>query len=201
VIIGHSDVQGNWPGSGNIDADPCFADPSSGDYHLKSQAGRWEPKSQAWVRDSVTSPCIDRGSPDSDWTAELWPHGKRVDTGAYGGTPQASMSLSDAGNIADLNADNAVQLRDFAKCTDRWLTMQVLLCEDLDRNGAVDFGDLAVLATIAWRGQGSQSGGPLEIGRGRWTVAADSAGQHLDASVAAMQFGSRTVARWMVPYN
>ena len=146
VTVSYSDIQGNWPGSGNIDADPCFADPSTGDYHLKLQAGRWEPKSQSWVRDNVTSPCLDRGSPDSDWTTELWPHGKRVNMGAYGGTPQASLSLSDAGNTTDLNADNAVQLRDFARFADRWLTAQVLLCEDLDRNGVVDFNDLAVLA-------------------------------------------------------
>jgi len=39
----YTDIQGGWPGEGNIDKDPCFADPNNGDYHLKSQAGRWEP--------------------------------------------------------------------------------------------------------------------------------------------------------------
>jgi len=80
-------------GVGNIDSDPCFADPNNEDYHLKSQAGRWNPDSQTWIQDDVTSPCIDAGDPDSDWRAELWPHGVRVNMGAYGGTVQASLSL------------------------------------------------------------------------------------------------------------
>ena len=82
--------------NGHIDLDPFFADVNNGDCHLKSEAGRWDPIGQSWVQDAVTSPCIDTGDPDSDWTAELWPHGKRMNMGAYGGTPQASMSLSDS---------------------------------------------------------------------------------------------------------
>jgi hypothetical protein len=35
---------------GNIVADPCFADADNGDYHLKSQAGRWDPNSEAGSR-------------------------------------------------------------------------------------------------------------------------------------------------------
>ncbi len=109
-----TDVQGGWPGQGNIDADPLFfqvgfwdrnetpedvSDDSwvRGDYHLQSQAGRWDPISLSWVQDAVTSPCIDSGNPDSDCTAELLPNGGRINMGAYGGTPQASMSLSNGG--------------------------------------------------------------------------------------------------------
>lgn len=69
----------------NINANPCFAAQNNGDYHLKSKAGRWNPNTQSWVKDNVTSPCIDAGDPNSDWTAELWPHGKRINMGAYGG--------------------------------------------------------------------------------------------------------------------
>ena len=67
--------------------------PTNGDYHLKSQAGRWDVNSQSWVQDDVTSPCIDAGDQGSDWTAELRPHGECINMGAYGGTPQASMSF------------------------------------------------------------------------------------------------------------
>jgi parallel beta-helix repeat protein len=146
VSVTFSDVQGGWPGEGNIDADPCFADPDNGDYHLKSQAGRWNPNARTWVRDEVTSPCIDAGDSNSDWTAELWPHGKRINMGVYGGTPQASMSLSTVGNEADRNNDGAVDMNDLLMLTDVWLTEDVLLAEDINCDGAVDFPDFAVLA-------------------------------------------------------
>ncbi len=88
-----SDIEGGWPGTGNIDAEPCFVDASNGDYHLKSQAGRWDPNSQTWVQDTVTSPAIDAGDPNSDWSAEPQPNGGRINMGAYGGANQASKSL------------------------------------------------------------------------------------------------------------
>jgi hypothetical protein len=121
----------NWSGGGigNMNDDPCFVDTGywddngtpedveddfwvKGDFHLKSQAGRWNPTTENWVIDDMNSPCIDVGDPNSDWTAELWPHGKRINMGAYGGTSQASMSLSDAGNIADLNNSDLVDYAD-----------------------------------------------------------------------------------------
>ena len=111
ATVSYCDVQGGWPGQGNIDAVPCFAEPGfwnlngtlddvsddfwvMGDYHLRSQAGRWHAGSQSWLLDMLTSPCIDTGNPDSDFRAELPPNGDRINMGAYGGTPQASMSLS-----------------------------------------------------------------------------------------------------------
>jgi len=116
------------------------------DYHLKSEAGRWDPNQSIWVYDVNTSTCIDAGDPNSDWTAELWPHGKRINMGAYGGTPQASMSLSDVGNIADLNNDGLVDYVDLMLFTYQWSTQQFLLSEDLNRNGKVDFSDFAIFA-------------------------------------------------------
>jgi len=93
ATVTYSDVQGNWPGEGNIDVDPLFADPANGDYHLKSQAGRWDPASQRWVQDDVTSPCIDKGDPNSSIGDEPQPNGGRINMGAYGGTDEASKSL------------------------------------------------------------------------------------------------------------
>ena len=63
-----------------------------GDYHLKSQAGRWDPIGQTWVLDEVTSPCIDAGDPTSEVGDEPLPNGGRVNMGAYGGTTEASRS-------------------------------------------------------------------------------------------------------------
>lgn len=144
--VTYSCIQGDWPGTGNTDTDPCFVDPCSGDYHLQSQAGRWDPNSESWIIDANTSSCIDAGDPNSDWTGELWQHGKRINMGAYGGTPEASMSLSDVGNIADLNNDLAVDYRDLLLFTDTWLWQEVLLAADLDRDGDVEHVDFAIFA-------------------------------------------------------
>lgn len=94
VTVSYSDVQGGWEGEGNIDVDPLFALPDGGDYHLKSQAGRWDAVSGSWVVDEVTSPCIDAGSPDSPVAFEPFPNGEIVNMGAYGGTTRASKSPS-----------------------------------------------------------------------------------------------------------
>jgi hypothetical protein len=146
ITITYSDVQGGWLDTGNIDADPCFADSDNGDYHLISQAGRWNPAGQSWIHDSNTSPCIDAGDPSSDWTSELWPNGRRINMGVYGGTPEASMSLSDVGTITDLNIDGGVSSVDMKLLTDKWLYEVLLLPEDLNRDGIVNLTDVAVLA-------------------------------------------------------
>jgi hypothetical protein len=157
-------------GTGDIIAEPLFAsngywddnntpDESDdfwvdGDFHVLSQAGRWDDDQKSWVNDSVTSPCIDAGGepddPNSNWTGELWPHGKRINIGAYGGTDQASMSLSDVGNIADLNPDvndanDWVDYSDMLMLTDKWLSTEVPLAEDLNRDGIVNLADYVIL--------------------------------------------------------
>ncbi len=99
VNVNYSDIQGGspggpWPGQGNINADPYFADPDNGDYHLKSAAGRWDPVGQRWVHDAVTSPCIDAGDTSTPVGLEPYPNGGIVNMGAYGGTAQASKSVA-----------------------------------------------------------------------------------------------------------
>jgi len=136
-------LNGYWDAKGTPDqSDDIWVD---GDYHLKSQVGRWDPHSENWSVDDVTSRCVDAGDPNSDWTAELWPHGKRINMGAYGGTPQASMSLSQAGNIADLNGDDLVDYGDLALFTRHWARQEVLLAADLNRDGLVNFEDFCIL--------------------------------------------------------
>jgi len=90
--VTYSDIQGGFTGQGNIDADPLFADPANGDYHLKSQAGRWDSFSGSWMIDGITSPCIDTGDPNMPVGNEAEPNGARINMGAYGGTIEASMS-------------------------------------------------------------------------------------------------------------
>ena len=131
-----------------------------GDYHLKSAAGRWDAGAQAWVYDDVTSPCVDAGDPVSDWRGEFWPHGGRINMGAYGGTRWASMSLNPVGSLADVDNDGSVGLGDFGVIARKWGYDadgggQAALWEagqgppyrgDLDRDGVVGLSDLAVFA-------------------------------------------------------
>jgi len=81
-------------GRGNMQADPLLADPAGGDYHLQSQAGRWDPARRAWVEDDVTSPCIDAGDPLLPAGEEPIPNGGIINLGAYGGTAEASKSYA-----------------------------------------------------------------------------------------------------------
>jgi predicted outer membrane repeat protein len=154
---------GDWNGPGNFNLDPDFAQPGfwdpndtphdksddfwvEGDYHFKSTTGRWNPMLCHWVQDQTTSPCIDTADTTGDWSAELWPHGKRANMGAYGGTVEASMSPdTTVGNIADLNLDGKVNLLDYDLLTDRWPQEEFLWKEDLNRNGRVDAVDLEIL--------------------------------------------------------
>jgi hypothetical protein len=166
ILVNYSDVYGGWDGTGNIEADPCFADSDNGDFHLKSEAGRWDPDSQSWVKDGVSSPCIDTGDPDSDWRAELWPHGGHINIGAYGGTPETSMSLWDAGSIADLNIDGEIGGKDMKLLTDKWLFESVLLAEDLNRDGFVNFIDFAIFAHIRGLPSPASEPNPADGARG-----------------------------------
>jgi predicted outer membrane repeat protein/parallel beta-helix repeat protein len=145
-VVNYCDVKDGWPGKGNIKLDPLFADSQDGDYHLLSVSGRWDPNTQLWFTDASTSPCVDTGDPNSKWTAELWPHGKSINMGAYGGLPQASMSLSNLGNRADLNNDGFVNGKDLGLFVNMWLADDLLLSEDINRNGLVNFSDWSEFA-------------------------------------------------------
>ena len=79
-------------GTGCIAKAPCFADAASGDFHLKSAAGRWN--GTTWVKDTVTSPCIDAGETSAAYANEPSPNGNRANMGAYGNTAEASKSTS-----------------------------------------------------------------------------------------------------------
>jgi hypothetical protein len=159
VTIGYSDMQGGissvyvdpcstlvW-GGGNIDSDPCFAlfdpngDPNLWDFHLQSAYGRWDPNIKSWVNDSNTSPCIDAGDPNSDWSGELWPNGKRINMGAYGGTAQASKN----GNIADFDVNGVVNSSDLMEFCSKWLDENGGIV-NLNLAGCVDFQDFAIFA-------------------------------------------------------
>ncbi|RKX43917.1 MAG: hypothetical protein DRP27_07600, partial [Thermotogae bacterium] len=97
IILSYNNLWNNTIGNYNgvsvgyedISTNPLFVDPTNGDFHLKSSAGRWN--GTGWVNDNETSPCIDAGDP-----SEKDPDGTRINMGAYGGTWEASKSISAA---------------------------------------------------------------------------------------------------------
>jgi len=143
--VSYSDIQGGYTGIGNIDTDPCFANPGywdpygtpadanddfwiNGDYHLKSQGGRYDPTTQSWVYDDETSPCIDAGDPLYPIGPEPFPNGGVVNMGAYGATEEAGKSYFDKPPCeiivaGDVNGDCLVNFLDFRLMALHW-------CED-----------------------------------------------------------------------
>lgn len=144
---GHSEVEAHestliW-GDGNIDANPCFADPGywdpngtpedanddfwiSGNYHLKSQGGRWDANEGRWVTDEVTSLCIDAGDPTSPIGLEPFPNGGVINMGAYGGTAEASKSYfggppCETIVAGDINGDCRINFEDFRIMALHWI--------------------------------------------------------------------------------
>jgi len=54
------------------------------------------------------------------------------------------MSSSLAGNPADINNDNFVNLIDYSQFLNKWQIEEYLLSEDINRNGIVNMDDLII---------------------------------------------------------
>jgi hypothetical protein len=94
--VSYCDVQGGWPGSGNINLDPLFRDTANGNFHLMSIA----------CDDPHDSPCIDEGDPglfDSVLDCALGLGDWRSDIGAYGGRDSVMTSISEGQTAAPCN--------------------------------------------------------------------------------------------------
>jgi hypothetical protein len=69
--VTYSDVEGGANGTGNIDADPLFANPGNGQYQLQTSPS--------------PSPCINAGSPDGAPSVDIDGHARTgaPDIGCY----------------------------------------------------------------------------------------------------------------------
>jgi len=147
ITINHCCVLDDWPGEGNIHANPLFVDP-----------GYWDPNGTSenseddfWVdgdyRLLPDSPCIDAGDPNyvSD------PNGTHLDI--YGG-PRLINGRLDIGadeynppEPSNLKSDGIINFKDFALLALNW---RVDTCtqeqwfngSDIDQNGKVEIFDL-----------------------------------------------------------
>ncbi len=128
--VSYSNVAGGWAGTGNIDADPQFANPAVGDFRL-----------------TPGSPCIDTGStfvpPDLTMDRDGNPRivdgdadgNARIDMGAYEFQPCAG----------DLDGNRTVGLSDLAILLSHFGEAGGAADGDLNRDGNVDLSDLALL--------------------------------------------------------
>jgi len=198
LTVTYSNVKGGWVGVGNIDADPCFVNPGywdpngtpddpnddfwvDGDYHLKSRAGRWDPPTADWIKDEVTSPCIDAGDPMSPIGEEPFPNGGRINMGTYGGTVEASKSYfgtppCETIIAGDINGDCKIDFEDFAILAMHWL-------EDHTPIGSVKtiYKFLPDQSTMVWH-----------VGRAGWSIHHSVEGQFqltmdFDAGIARFE--------------
>lgn len=136
ITITYSDLQGGWPGRGNLDANPLFVDPQKGDYRL-----------------CASSPCIDAGDNaavprgvvnDLDGNPRFVDGPPTPDTG---NVPIVDMGAYEFGVSCDLDVDCDVDIRDLRILLANYgRTTQVSYSDgDLDLDGDVDIRDVAEL--------------------------------------------------------
>ena len=129
VFVSYSDVQildsngliadSNWPGTGNMNADPLFAAPYLDDYHLKSSAGRW------------TYTLETNGDFNNDGIVD------ELDLAIF-------MLFWLESNPADLNGDIVVNFLDYALFTAKWLNEGSDIDADFNGDGIVNRLDLDI---------------------------------------------------------
>lgn len=92
LVLNWSLSQEAWPGIGNRSTNPLFANPTGGDFHLRSTRGRYDPGTGQWVIDTHHSPAIDAGDPNGAFDQEPAPNGGRLNQGVFGNSVAASLS-------------------------------------------------------------------------------------------------------------
>ncbi len=97
----------NCTSTTDIYVNPLFADQKNHDYHLQSAAGHCNGKT--WIKDKVSSPCIDAGYPSSDYSKEPEDNGNRINIGRYGNTIYASLSEENHAPLMDPISEVAVK--------------------------------------------------------------------------------------------
>jgi hypothetical protein len=112
IEVTYSDIQGGYPGTGNIQQDPNFVDAAGGDFHLR-----------------LGSPCIDTG----DNSAITWP-----DPNDFEGDPRIIDCYNDGTLIVDMGVDEA----DYGAPSEVWIDddwAETPFGDDPDGPGPVTF--------------------------------------------------------------
>jgi hypothetical protein len=138
LAVNWSDVQNGWtgPGADNIDADPAFLDPASGNYRL-----------------GASSPCIDAADNTmipAGIETDLDGHPRFVDDPAKPDTGQGNAPIADLGPyenqtcVADIDGDGSVGFSDLIELLSTWGPCKGCP-SDLDGSGVVGFPDLLIV--------------------------------------------------------
>ena len=84
-----------------------FFDAGSGDYHLLSTQGRYDPGTALYITvDVVNAWGIDKANPESDFSLEPEENGDRANIGAYGRSEFASLGFSPTQEIIEVRSLN-----------------------------------------------------------------------------------------------
>jgi len=159
----YCDVQGGWPGEGNIAVDPLFRDPENGDFHLMA----------VYCGDPYDSPCIDAGHPDSlDVLLDCF-HGlgsDRCDMGAYGGRNSGwptgieddDSNLATPGQFLLLqnypNPFNAITVIEYQVPVNGYVKLEILNLLGQKVATLVDSKQQTGYRSVAWDASGLSSG-------------------------------------------
>lgn len=144
ITITYSDVQGGWPGTGNIDIEPNFVSGPLGDYYL----------SQIAAGKTSNSPCVDAGS-NTALSLGLDVYTTRTDQVTDAGIVDMGfhyVPLSET-NIADINKNWLVGLDDLLIMALQWLQIPSTPSADIapdEPDNFVDYLDFSVIGQN-WR--------------------------------------------------
>lgn len=145
TMVSFSDVQGGWPGEGNIDADPLFVDAASGDLHLSTDSPCIDAGDNAAVP-ADTADLDEDGDTDEPIPVDLDGNPRIVD-GDGNDTAVVDMGAYEFQGSpcpADFNGDETVGAEDLSQLLGSWGPCPGCPA-DLDGDGNVGAFDLAML--------------------------------------------------------
>jgi len=127
----YSNAEDEWQGTGNINSNPLFTAPSSGDFTL--QPG---------------SPCIDAGTDDTngDSVQDIFDFsGIAPDLGTF------EYASSECGITGDVNNDGSINILDVVNVVNLILSDQFDICADLNADGSINILDIVLIVNMILR--------------------------------------------------